>query len=440
TIGANAAPGTATIRAAHGTLVANASLTVSRADFPVPTSFRTVDVGTRAITVAWFHPAGTGVTGFNVRVHQEDQQHPVTFLVTAPASNFVITNLIPNTAYLISVQAVRPNDQTSAFTDALHVRTAEEFRVRFFANEGIGTVPGNIYFTANQNIRFPDRGPLSRPGFIFQGWRENDHLGNPTGSLRAPNTQFNFGARNVDLHAQWQAAGPLPVHVNVFLYADTLLDPIFHESHRHSADVQRIAQDAAYSFYHTFNMRMNFQTGTTNHSSGRFWISSPKNDCDCAAVGGRPRMSRPEFLCPGLPRNSTFLHCHHSNVSAMINSLSAQAGSAAGLHTMFFAGTLCSTRGGSHSSNVFGAANAIGGNLVVNTSSRHDMLPFRVLQHEWSHSYGAIDNYNDFEGMCTPRQSCIMRGNFVDTSEDLRNVWCSACRQVIRENQSNHSS
>jgi hypothetical protein len=124
---------------------------------------------------------------------------------------------------------------------------------------------------------------------------------------------------------------------------------------------------------------------------------------------------------------------NHSSVTSHPNAL----------HLMFFAGRVClyRTEGDTviHETNGAGfgqrpgnvsTASSSGGGGINSTRANNVSLATRIVQHEWSHNYGALD----WESCQT---ACIMTGTvvFTDILQSLNNVWCTRCREVILGNR-----
>jgi hypothetical protein len=139
------------------------------------------------------------------------------------------------------------------------------------------------------------------------------------------------------------------------------------------------------------------------------------------------------------------------------NYLSGKSGS--GLHTLFvdyyiyytYAKSGAIIKGGcvSDSSRVsigaLGTSNATSANhtavssVTLKDRNGVDALPFRILQHEWSHSYGIdFDPYNFSIGDLERCQGlCIMMGDYMNFSSAQNSVWCDRCNNIIQKNRNN---
>ena len=171
--------------------------------------------------------------------------------------------------------------------------------------------------------------------------------------------------------------------------------------------------------------------------------NTAKYNCD--------HVSSPDFLCesctitapPSFPWLAQFTgRC--SSGELMLHNIPS---SAAGLRTMFFAGLACSYRYGGPQE-VLGLACGIVGDRSINSSSSrwgaatglgNTNLTIRILQHEWSHNYGARDRGGRYGNPCAVH--CIMDGDggaWLSVPQSIDSLWCERCRRDIIPNRTNH--
>ena len=276
-----------------------------------------------------------------------------------------------------------------------------------------------------------NRGNLHRPGYILIGWSTRNNLTRDVPDFRAGQRDVVINTPgNVTLYAHWQPIGwTNPVSVNVSLYHDKLFD-IYADVTAHRQELHDITTNAARSFDRTFGIRMVIP-GPNNIRQ----LSSEKHNCNEAMT------SPPYFLCTTsncarltLPRSGC--RQHHSSGDHMItvalyNAIPSSLRNQ-GLHTMFFAGRVCTIQGDIHIDNASGQG-SLRGNRSINSGNR-GFTSIRILQHEWSHNYGAEDSHQD-----DPCQTaCIMAVDWFNVRQEVYNVWCERCRLVILANRGLH--
>jgi len=305
------------------------------------------------------------------------------------------------------------------------------------AFDSIGPVPTphtGLEVNRTHSITLGDnRGNLRRPGYILAGWSRYGNLGNsdPDFTLGQRNVSFNESS-NLPLYAHWVPQGWTNVRdVDVFLYFDNLFDESVHHSEAlYRARLRTITRSAAVPFYHTFGLRMIL-------APGEIRVYSDKGDC-CD-----DHMTSPDFLCTlhdvDVPAffPSTWLATfsrRHSSGELMLHNMLPQGAppTGSGLHTMFFAGLVCTQRANPR---VLGMA-TMPGNRSVNSSSHYGFsneqsFATRIVIYEWSHNYGALD-----WGYCGGH--CIMDSHWTTVPQDLHNVWCNRCRNDILGNRELH--
>jgi len=455
TIDSNAAPGTATIRAAIGALAATASLELTReagAPTPgVPLRPDALNITQTGVTIIW-----RAVPGANTyRLYKNGVLYDGELAVLSRR----VDNLTPGMTYTFTVRAVNALGVASAHSLALTVTTllgTGRFTITYINTHttGAGGLPvtgslplsqTNLTIGDSVNLANNSRN-LQRPGFILLGWSTAANRHRPDPEFTLGHRGVNFGNQgNIRLYAHWGSLGwwnqPV-VNVDVQLYADRLFDREIYDSESHYlGSINVIANRAATAFDSTFGINMNISS-----ASNTIWVESLKNECNDHVNMVRPRfLCRTAGCCPDLPDGVP----RHSNGPHMLNyALTTSippSNRYRGLHTMFFAGEVC--RGVRE---YLGMADP-DGNRSINSSSafdatfydwRRDRIPVgvgnnlalsvRILQHEWSHNYNARDN-ND----C--RTHCIMDGgSWMYVPQGLNNLWCTRCRNIITSNRRNH--
>ena len=162
-------------------------------------------------------------------------------------------------------------------------------------------------------------------------------------------------------------------------------------------------------------------------------MRSAKNDCTA--------MTGCEFLCPGSGCWENPPHgapCgHHSCWNHMLRHVIPTPASPinSGLHMMYFAGHVCGYFGGAHQTAI-GVATHSGNRSIVSTSSEYPLhttwYTTRIVQHEWSH------NYYVTHGECLT--TCVMYNfGWFYVKQDVYNVWCNVCRNILQLNRDRHS-
>jgi hypothetical protein len=206
-----------------------------------------------------------------------------------------------------------------------------------------------------------------------------------------------------------------------------------------SSTYTTIAQNAAYSYEKTFDMKMNISIkGTVSLNTLQ------TAECIKHGVG---------TVFSGQPCKLPPYHKDYDNGFGILKKyyetdnikfLQYVNNSGYGLHTLFVdyyvhgSGCDITALGVTYPS----------GNHVIFCSEymRHPgfddrwCYPFRVLQHEWSHCYGVdFDPYNfstNDPRRCQSR--CIMMGDFMNENDGyvkIENVWCSRCKNIIQGNR-----
>jgi hypothetical protein len=76
-------------------------------------------------------------------------------------------------------------------------------------------------------------------------------------------------------------------------------------------------------------------------------------------------------------------------------------------------------------------------NVTLKDLNGKNALPFRTLQHEWSHSYGIdFDPYTfSLNNPSRCQTDCIMLGDYMDDSIPRTNVWCDRCKEIVKESR-----
>ena len=209
------------------------------------------------------------------------------------------------------------------------------------------------------------------------------------------------------------------VRVNVTIYADRRFNPLIHTVHEsvYRSGLQEITARAARSFYNEFGIDMVTHFHDPYLDLPRHTNVCPVDGCDAI-----------NFYVPDV------LEWH------LKNNLIDRSG----LHTLFFdafmhaPASTCQNHPGK---------GFIRGTLSF-VSSGYSQLPpdlegylpprwtlwvsTRILQHEWSHNFGALDSVN-----CSPYQECTMRQQLSHAEGD-RNIWCDNCLSIIKSNRNLH--
>jgi len=280
-----------------------------------------------------------------------------------------------------------------------------------------------------------------RQGYILAGWSTQNRINHrdPEFTLSQRNVMFT-GTGDVVLYAHWAPRHWTNVrNVNVQLYADYLFDRgVYNNRNNYLTNLRTISRNAAVPFYRTFGINMNISNNIIEVRSIKYYC------CD-------NHMTSPLFVCtihtidapPTFPSNwNQFFTEHHSSGDLMIHMFDTMPSTSHGLHTMFFAGVICSRRGPGGSTTRHGGMAMPRGNTSINSSSAFEFynrpenfsnprVATRIVQHEWSHNYGAGDPN------CLVH--CIMDGgSWFTVPQDIDNLWCYRCREDIIINRTRH--
>ena len=255
---------------------------------------------------------------------------------------------------------------------------------------------------------------------------------------------FGEGSNRIVADAPLTLTKPDPINVTINLYAPSSSNTYI-----------KIAEDAAYPFKKTFNQQMNVRLRDTVNLSTLQTVQCVLYQSDI-----HPRCNLPSYH-KDFENMGTFsiLKDYYEAVDLQ-NYLLGKSGN--GLHTLFvdyyfypgvslsgnFIKEGCITQSGSPDVNK-GALGLTFGNpgppnnysAVCSTTLKDrngtNVLPFRTLQHEWSHSYGAtIDSYDLGKGdpdKCKP--PCIMNGDYMDDDTPQPSVWCERCKNIVQANR-----
>jgi hypothetical protein len=75
-------------------------------------------------------------------------------------------------------------------------------------------------------------------------------------------------------------------------------------------------------------------------------------------------------------------------------------------------------------------------NVTLKDLNGTNALPFRTLQHEWSHSYGIdFDPYSSSYTGTPCIGFCIMMGDYMSDNSTQDNVWCDRCKKIVKESR-----
>jgi len=320
------------------------------------------------------------------------------------------------------------------------------------ATSGPNTVPPPESFCVLRGVRrlADNRLNLEKTGYILAGWSFSPD----PGSVIPPIADFGLGSSHalrgatgdVTLYAHWVPnlwGGRSYADVDVRLYGDTLFDPVrFRDTNAYRGAIHGVSRNAARSFEKTFGIRMQLP----EHREIVF-IESLKNGRDGNPCNCRG-MRRPYYLCStshaGI-ENFGFSCNHHSNDEYILRNVPDIE---RGLNTMFIAGYLCGRADRSRDNDeneslcsiYRGRADIHGRRSITSISPDPSWISVRVLQHEWSHNYGA----RDFGTLPHHRpdrckSTCIMDNGYFDVRQDVWNVWCVRCGTIINANRRNHS-
>ena len=245
-----------------------------------------------------------------------------------------------------------------------------------------------------------------------------------TGEITIPATQVT-GAITIS------GAALAPTNVTVNLYA---------ASNTNSSTYTTIANDAAYSFNKQFNLKMNninIIKGTVNLED--FKIGYCQSHWYGEGLCDIPTYHKDHFYQGGIGTLTKYYDIELIGTQ-FFNSLN---NGGKGLNTLFVDYYLY--LGGCQKCALgFAYLERPSDVIVCSRDLQHPgfnnqtFLSFRVLQHEWTHSYG-LDfdpyEYKDTVGDARKCQGdCIMMADYCDNVRDLDNVWCYRCKRTIQTN------